>query len=56
MCAQLSLKRKKKLAEDLKEGMTEAQAVVKYSSSKGTVGRVRKDIGKYLAMDVDALG
>ena len=36
--------------------MTEAEAVEKYSSSKGTVVRVRKDIIKYLAIDVDAFG
>ena len=36
--------------------MTEAEAVAKYSSYMCTVGRVRKDITKYFAIDVDSFG
>ena len=56
MSKQLSLKRKRELAADLQAGITESKAVAKYRTSKGTVGRVRRDVHRYLNLDVDALG
>ena len=53
---QLSLNRKRELAADLQAGITESEAVAKYRTSKGTVGRVRRDVHRYLNLDVDALG
>ena len=53
---QLSLKRIRELAADLQAGITESEAVAKYRTSKGTLGRVRRDVHMYLDLDVDALG
>ena len=50
------LKRKRELAADLQAGITESEAVAKYRTSKGTVGRVRREVYRYLNLDVDALG
>ena len=48
---QLDLLEKRSMALELRKGMTESEAVRKYNSSKGTVGRVRKDMEKLLSMD-----
>ena len=48
---QLDLLEKRSMALELRKGMTESEAVRKYNSSKGTVGKVRKDMEKLLSMD-----
>ena len=47
---QLDMKRKREMAMDLNKGMSEAQAVKKYNTSKRTVGRVRSDMDMLLGM------
>ena len=48
---QLDLLQTRSMALDLRDGMSESEAVKKYSSSKGTVGRVRKEMDILLSMD-----
>ena len=48
---QLDLLQARSMALDLRDGMSESEAVKKYSSSKGTVGRVRKEMDNLLSMD-----
>ena len=52
----MSLKRKRQMAEYLLGGMTEAAAVQKYCSSKGTVSRVRARIPELLQINFETVG
>ena len=47
----LDLLQTRSMARDLRDGMSESEAVKKYNSSKGTVGRVRKEMDNLLSMD-----
>ena len=48
---QLNLLQKRSMTLDLRDGMSESEAVKKYRSSKGTVGLVRKEMDNLLSMD-----
>ena len=52
---QLDMKRKSEIAMDLNKGMSEAETVRKYNTSKGTVGRVRSDMDMLLGMDPEQM-
>ena len=43
------------MAMNLNKGMSEAEAVKKYNTSKGTVGRVRSDMDMLLGMDPEQM-
>lgn len=53
---QLTLKEKIAMANDLKKGMTEAEASKKYGCGKGTIYRVKKESDKLLEMDENLVG
>ena len=43
---QLSLFKKREMAQNIQKGMKENELVVKYDTSKGTVNRVKQDMEK----------
>ena len=49
------MKRKREMVNNLNKRMTEAEAIKKYNTSKGTVGRVRFDMEVLLGKDPEQM-